>query len=192
MTQILARFQDPHILTWIALIMVYGFSEIGIGISGRTMFRRKKVHDATFYGVTVPAMAGLYGALFEAVLRNSPFPTALFAAGLCVLLSGILLRIAALLQLGGGFSTKVERSENQQLRTDGLYRILRHPLYCATLLQVAGSGLMLHSIVACVLLPLCITGVIVRICKEERFMVAEFPGYANYMKKTWRLVPWLY
>jgi len=88
MTPVLNRFQDMHILSWIAIIMVYGFSEMGIGIYGRTLFRRKKVRDATFYGITVPAMAGMYGALFDAVLQNHHFPTALFASGLAVLAFG--------------------------------------------------------------------------------------------------------
>ena len=192
MTPVLNRFQDMHILSWIAIIMVYGFSEMGIGIYGRTLFRRKKVRDATFYGITVPAMAGMYGALFEAVLQNHCFPTALFVSGLAVLVFGITLRITALLQIGRGFSTKVERADNQQLQTSGIYGMVRLPLYCATLLQVLGTGLMLDSLVAFIFLPLCIAGVIMRIRKEERFMAAEFPEYQSYMKKTRRLIPWIY
>jgi protein-S-isoprenylcysteine O-methyltransferase Ste14 len=156
------------------------------------MFRRKKVRDATFYGITFPAMAGMYGALFEALRQTHNFPVALFGSGVTVLIGGILLRIFALLQIGRGFSTKVERSDNQQLRTTGIYGTLRHPLYCATLLQVLGTGIMLHSSVAFVFLPLCLAGVLFRINKEERFMTSEFPEYRDYMKKTWRLVPWLY
>jgi protein-S-isoprenylcysteine O-methyltransferase Ste14 len=192
MTPVLNRFQDMHILSWIAIIMVYGFSEMGIGIYGRTLFRRKKVRDATFYGITVPAMAGMYGALFDAVLQNHHFPTALFASGLAVLAFGVILRITALLQIGRGFSTKVERSDNQQLQTSGIYGMVRHPLYCATLLQVLGTGLTLNSLVAFILLPVCLAGVLFRIRKEERFMTAEFPEYRGYMNKTRRLIPWIY
>jgi protein-S-isoprenylcysteine O-methyltransferase Ste14 len=192
MAPVLNRLQNLHILCWIAIIMVYGFFEMGIGIYGRTLFRRKKVRDATFYGITVPAMAGMYGALFEAVLQDHHFPTALFASGLVVLIFGVILRITALLQIGRGFSTKVERSDNQRLQTSGIYGMVRHPLYCATLLQVLGTGLMLNSLVAFIFLPLCIAGVIVRIRKEERFMTAEFQEYQGYMKKTRRLIPWLY
>lgn len=192
MTPILNNLRDFHVLAWIVIIMVYGFLEMGIGIFGKTMFRRKKVRDATFYGITVPAMAGMYGALFEAVMQNHNFPAALFGSGVVVLVLGIVLRITALLQIGRGFSTKVERSDNQRLQTSGMYRIVRHPLYCATLLQVLGTGLMLHSLVAFIFLPVCLVGVIIRIRKEERFMAAEFPEYQDYMKKTWRLVPGIY
>gem|GEM_PF-5423172 len=61
----------------------------------------------------------------------------------------------------------------------------------ATFLQVAGSGIMLCSIFTAVLFSICVAGIIVRIRKEERFMAVQFPGYADYMKRTWRLMPWV-
>jgi protein-S-isoprenylcysteine O-methyltransferase Ste14 len=189
---LLDRMQDPHILTWIFIIMTYGFSEIGIGISRRTLFRQKKTHDATVFAVTVPAMTALFGALFEAVLRNPIFPAVTFGIGCGVLASGIILRLTALHQIGRGFSTQVERSDNQRLKNTGIYQLIRHPLYCATLLQVIGTGVLLHSLVAFIIFPLCVAGIIIRINKEEHFMSAEFPQYRGYMKKTWRLVPWIY
>jgi len=70
--------------------------------------------------------------------------------------------------------------------------MVRHPLYCATLLQVLGTGLTLNSLVAFILLPVCLAGVLFRIRKEERFMTAEFPEYRGYMNKTRRLIPWIY
>src|SRR5271157_2458094 len=174
------------------MIMVYGVFEVGVGFLAFGRRRGKKVRDATFYAVTVPAMAGLYGAFAEAVITGRTFPAAVFFTGCVVLSAGIILRLAALVQLGTGFSTKVEKSEGQRLTTTGMYRLVRHPLYLATLLQVAGSGIMLCSVVALALFPLCVAGVLVRIRKEERFMMVEFPEYGLYMKKTRRLIPWLY
>ncbi|HMD68775.1 MAG TPA: isoprenylcysteine carboxylmethyltransferase family protein [Chitinivibrionales bacterium] len=174
------------------MIMVYGFFEVGVGFLAKGRRRGKRVRDATFYAVTVPAMAGLYGAFAEAVITGREFPAAVFFTGCVVLSAGIILRLAALVQLGTGFSTKVEKSEGQRLTTTGMYRLVRHPLYLATLLQVAGSGIMLCSVVALALFPLCVAGVLVRIRKEERFMMVEFPEYGLYMKKTRRLIPWLY
>jgi protein-S-isoprenylcysteine O-methyltransferase Ste14 len=189
---ILNRMHDPHILAWIIIIMVYGFLEIGIGQLNKGKRREKRVKDATFYAVTVPSMAALYGAFLEAVITGRMLPPVLFIIGCGVLLLGIVLRITSLLQLGKGFSTKVERSENHQLTTTGMYTLVRHPLYLATLLQVAGSGIMLCSVVALALFPLCVAGILIRIRKEERFMMTEFPDYTGYMKKTRRLVPWVY
>jgi protein-S-isoprenylcysteine O-methyltransferase Ste14 len=186
----LNRMHSPQVLAWIIIVAVYGFLEIAIGRRAKT--GRKKVHDATFYAVTVPSILGMYGAFFESPLRNHTLPAPWFFSGCAALIAGIILRLVALVQLGNSFSTKVERSEGQRLRTDGIYGVIRHPLYSATLLQVLGTGVMLHSIFALALLPICLAGILIRIRKEERFMVAEFPEYAGYMKKTRRLVPWIF
>ncbi len=188
----LDRMHSPQVLTWIIILMIYGFLEIGIGLRNRGGSRRKKVRDVTFYTVTVPSMAALYGALAEAMLRNHSIPAAWFVAGCLILAGGIVLRITALLQLGSAFSTKVERSEGQKLYTKGIYGVIRHPLYCATLLQVLGTGVMFHSMFAFILLPFCVAGILIRIRKEERFMAAEFSEYVSYSKWTRRLVPWIY
>ena len=188
----LGRMHSPQILTWIIMVMAYGFLEIAIGRRNRGGAPRKKVRDATFYTVTVPSMVALYGAVLEATLKNHTIPRPWFIIGGLVLLGGIVLRISAHLQLGSAFSTKVERSEGQRLYTKGIYEFIRHPLYSATLLQVLGTAVMLHSIFAFVLFPFCVAGIMVRIRKEERFMTAEFLEYNDYMKRTRQLVPWVY
>ena len=188
----LNRMYSPQVLTWIIMVMVYGFLEIAIGRRNRGGAPRKKVRDATFYTVTVPSMVALYGAVLEATLKNHTIPGPWFIIGGLVLLGGIVLRISALLQLGSAFSTKVETDEGQKLYTKGIYRTIRHPLYLATLLQVAGTGVMLHSMFALVLLPFCVAGIIIRIRKEERFMAKEFPEYGDYREKTKRLIPGVY
>ncbi|HUI92427.1 MAG TPA: isoprenylcysteine carboxylmethyltransferase family protein [Chitinivibrionales bacterium] len=187
----LDKMHSPPVLTWIVMIAAYGFLEVAIGLRARAGSRRKRVRDATFYLVTVPAMAAMYGAFFEAMLKSHSLPALWFGSGTVILAGGIALRITALLQLGRGFSTKVERSEGQALYTRGIYGVIRHPLYAATLLQVIGSGVMLHSALAFILFPFSVAGILLRIRKEERFMAREFPGYGHYMEKTKRLVPWI-
>jgi hypothetical protein len=41
---------------------------------------------------------------------------------------------------------------------------------------------MLHSMLAFILLPFCVAGILIRIRKEERFMAAEFSDYIPYSK----------
>jgi len=183
---------SPQVLTWIIMIAIYGFLELGIGLRSRGHFRRKTARDFTFYTVTVPSMIGMYGAIVESWIKNHTFPPVWFGSGTAILACGIILRISALVQIGRGFSTTLDRNEGQRLQTTGFYRLIRHPLYSATLLQVLGSGIMLHSWFSLAMLPVCLVGIILRIRKEERFMLAEFPEYKDYMKKTRRLMPWIY
>jgi protein-S-isoprenylcysteine O-methyltransferase Ste14 len=186
------RMHSPQVLTWIFMMMAYGFLEIGISRRNRGNTARKKVSDVTYFAVTVPSMVAMYAAVVEACFRGHSLPAAMFTMGTAVLAGGIVLRVIAKLQLGKSFSTKVERSEGQKLCTTGIYRLIRHPLYSATLLQVLGTGIMLNSLVAIALFPLCVAGIVLRISKEERFMATEFPEYVGYAKRTRRLVPWIY
>jgi hypothetical protein len=101
------------------------------------MFRRKKVRDATFYGITVPAMAGMYGALFEAIMHDHSFPAALFGSGLVVLVFGIVFRITALLQLGRAFSTKEERF----MAGDQVVRVEKHSHRVVDCVPIPGPGM---------------------------------------------------
>lgn len=76
----------------------------------------------------------------------------------------------------------------------GPYRLIRHPNYLGQMVGVIGLGLALQSWVA--LLVLVITGgsyFAYRIRNEESFLVAEMgDNYADYIKRTKRLVPFVF
>ena len=81
----------------------------------------------------------------------------------------------------------------RQLVERGVYRILRHPLYASLLL--AGVGAWLKRPIAwggVLLLALAgLLGVIARI--EEGENLRRFGEvYREYMRRTWRFVPWIY
>ena len=192
MTNSLNQMRSPQVLIWIIMIVIYGFLELIIGIRNRGHFRGNAARDPTFYTVTIPSMVGMYGAIVESLMKNHTFPPAWFGSGCAILACGIIIRISALVQIGRGFSTGLVHTEGQWLQTTGFYGLIRHPLYSATLLQVLGSGIMLHSWFSLAMLPVCLAGIILRIRKEERFMMDEFPEYKDYMKKTRRLIPWIY
>jgi protein-S-isoprenylcysteine O-methyltransferase Ste14 len=74
-----------------------------------------------------------------------------------------------------------------------VYRVLRHPLYASLLL--AGVGAWLKRPIAwggVLLLALAgLLGVIARI--EEGENLRRFgEAYREYMRRTWRFVPWIY
>ena len=78
--------------------------------------------------------------------------------------------------------------------TNGPYRFVRHPTYSGLLLLFLGTGLALGdwlSVAALVLLPG--VGIGYRIMVEERMLLAGLgDDYAQYRKRTWRLVPGLW
>ena len=80
--------------------------------------------------------------------------------------------------------------DGQTVVSTGLYGIVRHPMYAATLLLFLSMPLVLGSIPA-FLVFLCYPFIIAkRILGEERVLSRDLPGYSDYLKKVrWRLIP---
>jgi protein-S-isoprenylcysteine O-methyltransferase Ste14 len=113
--------------------------------------------------------------------------------GLLAFVVGSLLRLAAVLALGARFSALVALQAGHRLKTDGVYRWVRHPSYLGALLAMAGWVLAFRSGLGLILVGLVVPLVLLRIRDEERFLASAFgEEYQRYRRKTWRLVPWVY
>lgn len=90
-------------------------------------------------------------------------------------------------------SRTIEVQEGQKVVDTGLYGIVRHPMYSATVLLFLSMPLILGSIPA-LLVFLCYPAIILcRIRDEEALLEQELPGYREYRKKVkWRLLPWIW
>lgn len=100
---------------------------------------------------------------------------------------------AEVLRENAYLSRTVEIQENQKLIDTGLYGIVRHPMYTATILLSLAIPLVLGSWISFGLM-LCYPAIIVRrIHGEEALLKAGLPGYAEYMSRVrWRLIPHLW
>jgi protein-S-isoprenylcysteine O-methyltransferase Ste14 len=106
--------------------------------------------------------------------------------------AGIWVRVWGHLDLDGAFSQYVEKSEGQVLVHSGMYAKIRHPMYVGTVLLFVGVPLVLAARFAWLFSALGLIGLVVRIQKEEVFLIEELPGYRKYAKRTWRLAPYIY
>ncbi len=114
-------------------------------------------------------------------------------AGLMMFAIGILVQAIAMCQLRGSYTVRLGVQPEQRLVTGGLYRIVRHPGYLSYLLSIAGIGLAMCSLLTFLLLFIVIIFLVKRIHEEEKMLIAEFEGrYAEYMKRTKRLIPFIY
>ena len=90
-------------------------------------------------------------------------------------------------------SRTVKVEENQRVVSTGLYGVVRHPMYLATLLMFLPIPLILGSYWA--LIPLALYPVIIvfRIIGEERLLTRELYGYTEYKAKVkYRLIPFIW
>ena len=90
-------------------------------------------------------------------------------------------------------SRTIEVQENQSVVSTGLYGIVRHPMYTATILMYLAMPLVLGSLIAFGIMLLYIPIIIRRINDEEQLLNAELKGYAEYCTQVrWRLMPFIY
>ena len=90
-------------------------------------------------------------------------------------------------------SRTVEVQENQKVISTGLYGIVRHPMYLATLFMFLPLPLILGSFFG--LIPFAIYPVIfvVRILNEEKVLTEGLHGYCEYKEKVrYRLIPFVW
>jgi protein-S-isoprenylcysteine O-methyltransferase Ste14 len=185
-------FNENHVFLWFFIMAVYGFSELGILIRNRRLAPKTRTQNKRLLQIVLPFFLAMFVSIFEALQFGHKWFSLLFVAGFVILIFGIVLRLVALIQIGKGFSIKVERSAEQTIIRKGTYRYIRHPLYLASILQTIGSVLMLCSKWAWIFFPFTIYGVMSRIRDEESFLQKEFKEYSDYQRKTWRLIPWVY
>ena len=90
-------------------------------------------------------------------------------------------------------SRTIKVTENQKVIDTGLYGIVRHPMYSATLILFLSMPLVLGSLVSFFVFLLYPILIIVRIINEEKFLEKELNGYIDYKKKVkYRLITFIW
>jgi protein-S-isoprenylcysteine O-methyltransferase Ste14 len=96
--------------------------------------------------------------------------------------------------LGHNWSVSLDLRERHTLVTTGVYRLVRHPMYAGFWLMALGQALLLPNWIAG---PAGLVGFgvlfIGRVGREEAMMIDAFgDDYRSYMRRTSRVVPWVY
>ncbi len=90
-------------------------------------------------------------------------------------------------------SRTIEVQENQKVIDTGLYGIVRHPMYMATILLFLMIPLILGSWVAFVLFLAYPIIIAVRINNEEQILTEQLDGYAEYKQKVkYKIIPFVW
>ena len=127
--------------------------------------------------------------------RFPPFPA---MPGFYPLAGGLLLLSSLLILLSGAKSLSRALTpfpyplDNATLVREGLYRYVRHPLYLGVILGGLGVALWRMSLVSLGLSLVLALFLNAKASREEIWLLAKYPGYESYRRKTKKLIPFLY
>ena len=146
------------------------------------------------------AMTGFIVSIYDFwKLQNLNFQIGIILVpAILLLIIGGTLRITsrkALLKAGFTMlgSGKLQIVGGQRLITDGVYSHIRHPLYLGEITRNLGFALLFSSLYGLAVMIIANLFLIIRIHIEEKMLIAQFgKEYKEYMKKTYKLMPYIY
>jgi len=137
-------------------------------------------------------IAGFLLAGFDFRFGWTVFPAWVSPAAAVIFLAAYLM-YAEVLRENTYLSRTIEVQEGQKVISTGLYGIVRHPMYSATILLFLAMPLVLGSLVSFIVFlsyPLIIAG---RIRSEEKLLSSELTGYTEYMQKVkYKVLPFIW
>jgi protein-S-isoprenylcysteine O-methyltransferase len=178
--------------------LIYLISELLLTVTRRSRSRTGTKQDRStlrvlWLTIMASVAAGIYVAGHWSAATLPPGP--MFAlAGVVLFVAGLLLRWWSIITLGRFFTVDVTIEKDHELVERGPFRTLRHPSYTGVLLAFVGFALSLCNWAALlvILLPIGAAFVHRMNVEEDALSRALGPRYANYMKRTKRLVPFVY
>ena len=178
--------------------LVYLISEVLLTVTRRSRSRTGTKQDrSTLRVLWVVIMASVAAGIY--VTTHSPMAALphgqMFAiAGVLLFVAGLFLRWWAIITLGRFFTVDVTIEKDHDLVERGPFRVVRHPSYTGVLLAFVGFALTLRNWAALliILVPIFAAFIHRMNVEEDALSRALGPRYADYMRRTKRLVPFVY
>jgi protein-S-isoprenylcysteine O-methyltransferase Ste14 len=177
---------------------IYLVSEILLNLTRRSRSKTGTKQDRSTLGmiwlvIAISVTAGVFVALnFRAAAL--PHGQMFAIAGVVLFAAGLLLRWWAIITLGRFFTVDVTIEKDHELVERGPFRAVRHPSYTGVLLAFVGLGLSLCNWAALLVILVPIGAAFIHRMNVEEDALSRALGahYAEYMKRTKRLVPFIY
>ena len=185
---------DNYSIAMIIISSMWFLSEILINLLTRSKKAEAKSHDQNSLGkiwivIVLSVTAGVFIAF-----SYPKFGAIRYFSGISLMVIGITLRLFTIFSLKSLFTADVAIHYDHKLKTDGIFKRVRHPSYSGSLLTFLGFGLTLGNWVSLIIVFLPVLGVFLyRINIEEKALMNNFKDeYIDYQKKTKKLIPFIY
>ncbi|GMA98249.1 isoprenylcysteine carboxylmethyltransferase family protein [Pelosinus sp. IPA-1] len=113
--------------------------------------------------------------------------------GLLLLTLFLAFSIWARIILGRNWSGAIQKVQGQRLVTKGPYKYIRNPIYTGIIGGFIGTFITIGTLASFIGMLLSVAIYILKIIKEENFLVDTFGNeYVEYKKRTWALIPLIF
>ena len=137
-------------------------------------------------------LAGFITAGLNYRLKWHMLPTGIVAAASVIFLLSYMM-YAEVLRENTYLSRTVEVQEEQKVIDTGLYGIVRHPMYTATIFMFLSIPLILGSVISFIIFLIYPFSLAARIKNEEKVLEDGLKGYKEYNQKVkYRLIPFIW
>lgn len=178
--------------------LVYLISEVLLTVTRRSRSRTGTKQDRSTLGVIwLVIMASIAAGVYVArqwPAAALPLGEMLALVGVFLFVAGLFLRWWAIITLGRFFTVDVVIEKDHELVERGPFRLVRHPSYTGVLLAFVGFALTLRNWAALLIVlgPIFVTFIRRMNMEEDALSRALGSRYSDYMRRTKRLVPFIY
>jgi protein-S-isoprenylcysteine O-methyltransferase Ste14 len=159
--------------------------------SHRDANRRGKDFRGISAGYITAALFVLICAPIENALWPREVPFIQEISGAVIGLVGLILGGLSYGALGRNFRVFAAPRRSGSLVTTGVYSKVRHPMYTAVIMTIGGYALAFGSMISLPMWIACTVFYIIKAIKEEPLLVAHYPDYEAYRKRTWMFIPYI-
>ena len=117
------------------------------------------------------------------------FPDWVVGVGSVMVWVGLVILALSIFKLGGSLTASPIPKNDSELKTDGLYKWMRHPIYSGLIATGLGLAIESESLLNLLVAVALIVLLNYKAKWEESFLLARYPEYRTYMSKTGRFVP---
>lgn len=141
----------------------------------------------------------LFGLIFfaplivpELITWIAPWNSVGLVVGVVLALFGGFMAVAGVLNLGNNLTAVPYPKEDAVFVERGVYRIVRHPIYCGIIFGAFGWGLINNSLLTLLLALVLFFFFDIKSRREEKWLVEKYPAYPDYQSRVRKLIPFIY
>jgi len=114
--------------------------------------------------------------------------------GIILIVLGAIIMVASRIQLGKYGTPVIHTGEDHKLATKGLYKYVRHPMYFGATMMMLGPFIAFRGLFVFIIIIFYYLIVMkMRMQMEEEILIGAFGDeYRDYMKRTKRIIPFIY